>query len=153
MSSSPICYDTDVSEDNTSDLEHVSAESSMPVQVARYSLAIAMIEVGREYETVDASINTSSNPSEFFRADCDYAAAANFFSFRESVKKNSMIHQVIPSVSSFSERMELFPDFRHISVGPNDVIPLVVSDVRPPKKPTYFFVLSLEILPGEFVVL
>ena len=64
-----------------------------------------------------------------------------------------MIHQVIPSVSSFSERMELFPDFRHISVGPNDVIPLVVSDVRPPKKPTYFFVLSLGVLPSEFVEL
>jgi len=85
-SSSPICYDIDVSEDNTSDLEHVSAESSMSVQVARYSLAIAMIEVGSEHETVDASINTSSNPSEFFRADCDYVVAPNFFSFRESVK-------------------------------------------------------------------
>ena len=38
-----------------------------------------------------------------------------------------------------------------ISVGPNDVIPLAVSKVRPPRKLIYPFVLSLEVLPSEFV--
>ena len=78
-SSSPICYDIDVSEDNTSDLEHVLVESSMPVQIARYSLVIPMIEIGIEHETDDTSINTSSNPSEFSRANCDYVIAPTFF--------------------------------------------------------------------------
>ena len=47
--------------------------------------------------------------------------------------------------------LKLFPDFRHISVGPNDVIPLAVSDVCP--KPIYLFILSLGVLSSEFVTL
>jgi len=48
-----------------------------------------------------------------------------------------MIQQVSPSVSSFSEHVELFPDFHHIFIGPSDIIPLAISDVRPPKKNSY----------------
>ena len=41
-----------------------------------------------------------------------------------------MAHQVTPSISSFSKCLELFSDFRHISVGHSDVIPLAVSGVH-----------------------
>ena len=58
-----------------------------------------------------------------------------------------------PSVSSFINCLELFPDFSHISVSPNDVIPLAVSDVHPLRKPIYLFVLFLGVLPSEFVAL
>ena len=64
-----------------------------------------------------------------------------------------MVHQVTSNVSPFSECLELFPDFKHISVAPSNIIPLVVFDVRPPRKPIYLFVLSLEVLPSEFVAL
>jgi len=65
-----------------------------------------------------------------------------------------MIQQVSPSVSSFSEHVELFPDFHHIFIGPSDIIPLAISDVRPPKKKLiYLFILSLGVLPSEFVAL
>ena len=36
------------------------------------------------------------------------------------------VPQVTPIVSSFNEYLELFFDFDHISVGPSDVISLVV---------------------------
>ena len=36
------------------------------------------------------------------------------------------VPQVTPIVSSFNEYLELFSDFDHISVGPSDVISLVV---------------------------
>ena len=66
----------------------------------------------------------------------------------------TIVHQVIPSVSSFSECLELFSDFGHIFVGSSDIIPLVVSNVRPPrKKPIYLFVISLGLLPSELVAL
>ena len=54
-SSTPIRKDIYVHEDDTSDSEHVLLESSMPVQVARYSLVTPMIEDGIEYETVATS--------------------------------------------------------------------------------------------------
>ena len=44
----------------------------------------------------------------------------------------TIVHQVTPSVSSFSEYLELSPDFCHISVSPSDVIALAVSDVHLP---------------------
>ena len=63
--STPIPDDINVSKDDTSDLEHVLVESSMPVHVARYSLVISVIEVGIEHETVDTGVIASSKPSEF----------------------------------------------------------------------------------------
>jgi len=94
-----------------------------------------MIEDGIEHKTVDTSVVTSSKPSEFSCADYEYAVAPYFFSSSESVKFVTMAHQVSYSVSSFSECLKLFSDFRHISAGPNDVIRLAVSDVCPPGKP------------------
>ena len=38
---------------------------------------------------------------------------------------------VIPSVSEY---LEFFSEFLHISIGPNDVIPLALSEVRPLRK-------------------
>jgi len=130
-SSTHILDDINVSENDTSDLEHAIMESSMPIQVTRYSLVILMIEVEIEHVTVDTSIVTSSKPSEFSGADCGYVITLNFFSFSESVKFFIMVPQVTRIVSSFSEYLELFLDFDHISIGPNDVILLAVSDVRP----------------------
>ena len=49
--------------------------------------------------------------------------------------------------------MELFSGFHHIFVDLSHVIPFTVSDVRPPRKPLYRFVLSLGVLPSEFVAL
>ena len=60
-----------------------------------------------------------------------------------------MIHQVTLNVSSFNECLEFFYEFRHIFVGPNDVILLAVFDVRPPRKLIYLFFLSLRIIPSE----
>jgi len=65
----------------------------------------------------------------------------------------SIIHQVTLSVSSFSNYLELFSDFDHISVSSSDVIPLTVSNIRPPREFVYLFVLSLGVLPSEFVTL
>ena len=45
-----------VPEDDTSDSEHVLIESSMPVQIARYSLATSMREDEIEHETVTTSV-------------------------------------------------------------------------------------------------
>ena len=56
----------------------------MPVQVAKYSLALPMIEVGIEHETTNTSIVTSSKLYEFPCANCDYMAAPNFFTSSES---------------------------------------------------------------------
>ena len=53
-------------------------ESSIHVQVAKYSLAIPMIEDEIEHETVDTSVVTCSNPLEFSRAGCGYVIASNF---------------------------------------------------------------------------
>ena len=53
--------------------------------------------------------------------------AFNFSPSSESVKFFTVVHYDTPSVSSFSEYLELFSDFDHISVGFSDVIPLVVS--------------------------
>ena len=56
--------DIDVLEDDISDFECVLVESSMPIQVARYSLAILMIEDGIEVVTVDlASLHLVSHLS------------------------------------------------------------------------------------------
>ena len=60
-----------------------------------------------------------------------------------------MVHHNTPSVSSFSEYLELFSDFSQIPVGLSDVIPLAVCDVRLPMKPIYLFFLSLRITPNK----
>jgi len=106
----------DVSEDDNCDFEHVLVESSMSVHVARYSHAITMIEDGIKHKTVDTSIITSSNPSDFSHADRGYIVAINFSYSSESVKFSNMTHHVIPSVFSFSECLELFSQFHHISI-------------------------------------
>ena len=54
-SSTPIPDDIYVHADVASDSEYVLVESSMPVQVARYSLATPMREDGIEYETIATS--------------------------------------------------------------------------------------------------
>ena len=54
-----------------------------------------------------------------------------------------MACQVTLSVSFFSECLELCSYFRHIFVGPSDVISLAVSDIRHPRKAIYLFVLCL----------
>ena len=120
-SSTSIPNDIDVLEDDTSDFEHVLVEFNMPVQVAKYSLVIPMIEDGIKHETVDTSIVTSSKLSVFSCADCGYVVASYFFFSSESVEFFTIVHHVTPSVSSFSECLELFSDFRHISVGLIDV--------------------------------
>ena len=112
-----------------------------------------MIEDEIECETINTSIVTFSKPSDFFRADCSYVVTSNFFFSSELVKFFIMVQQVTPSVSSFSECLELFFDFGHISVSPSDVIPIATSYVRPPRKCIYLFVLSLGVLPNEFLVL
>ena len=80
----------------------------MLVHVVGYSLVISMIKDEIEHETVDNSIVASSKPSEFSHTDCGYVVAHNFFSSSESVKLFTMIHQITPSVSSFSTCLELF---------------------------------------------
>ena len=69
-SSTLILDDIYIHEEDTSDFEHVLVESRMHVQVARHSLATAMIEDGIEHETVATSIVTSSKPLESPRVDC-----------------------------------------------------------------------------------
>ena len=71
---------------------------SLPAHVARYSLFRPMIEDEIECETINTSIFTSSKPSDFFRADCSYVVAFNFFSSSELVKFFTMLHQVTPSI-------------------------------------------------------
>jgi len=56
----------------------------------------------------------------------------NIFPSSESLEF-TMIHQVTPNVSSFSEYFKFFHEFLQISVSPNDVIPLVVFDTTPRK--------------------
>ena len=136
-SSTLIPNDSDVSKDDISDSEHILVESSMLVQVARYSLFISMIEDRTEQEIVDTNVITSGKSSDFSCVDCDYVVALYFFSSSETVKFFTMAHQVTPNISFFSECLELFSNFRHISIGPNDVIPLAISVIRPPKKFIY----------------
>ena len=70
-SSTSIPNDIDVSKYDTSNLEYILVEYSMSVQVARYSLALSMIEVGIELGIIDISFVTSDKLSEFSRVDCD----------------------------------------------------------------------------------
>jgi len=114
-----------------------------------YSLVITMIGDRIECETVDISVVISSKPSEFSHADCGYVIASNFSSSSESVKFFIVLHHDTLSVSSFSEYLELFSDFNHISVALIDVILLVVSDVCPRRKLIYLCVISLEVTPSE----
>ena len=95
---------------------------------------IPMIEDEIEHETVDTSIITSSKPSEFSHADCGYAVAPYFSFSSESMIFFTIVHQVISSISSFSECLELFSDVGHIFIDSSDIISLVVSDVRPSRK-------------------
>ena len=50
----------------------------MPVQVARCSLVIPVIEEKIEYDTIDTNIVTFSKTSEFHRANCGYVVALYF---------------------------------------------------------------------------
>jgi len=61
-------------------------ESNVPVQVARCSLVIPVIEDKIEYDTIDTRIVTSSKTSEVSHADCGYMIASYFFSSNESLK-------------------------------------------------------------------
>ena len=81
--------DTDVSKDDTSDSGHILVEPGMPIQVARYSLSISIIEDIIEHEAVDTSVVTSNKPSEFFFAGCGYVVAPYFSSSGESVYGSS----------------------------------------------------------------
>ena len=125
----------------------------MLIYVARYSLVILMIKDKIEHETIDTITIISIKSSEFSCVDCVNVVAPSFSSFSESVKLFTMIPRVSPIISSFSDSLELFSGFGHISVGPSDVIPLVVSDVHPLRKLIYLFVISFEILLSELVAL
>ena len=61
------------------------------------------------------------------------------FSSSESLKFFAMVHWVTLSISSLSKCLKFFPEFLQISIGPNDVISLMVFDVRPPRKLIYLF--------------
>ena len=63
----------------------------------------------------------------------------------------SIVCQVTSSVSSFNICLELFSDIHYVFVGPSDVISLLVSDVRHPRKLIYLLVLSLEVLSSELL--
>jgi len=152
LSSTPIPDDIDISEDDTRDSEGVLVKSIMPVQVARYSLVIPIIEDINEHEAIDTSVVTAGKSSEFSRADCDYVVASNFSS-SEPVKLFIMIYQITLSVFSFSDCLELFSNFDYIFVGFSNVTLLAVSNVYSPRKPIYLFILSLRVLPSEFVAL
>jgi len=143
--------DIDVSEGDTSDSEHILVESSMLVQIARYSLAIPMIEEEIEIGTFDIGVIIFSKPSEFSCVGCDYVVASNFFSSSELMKLFTVVHHDTPNFSSFSEYLKLFFDVSHIFVGLSDVIPLAVSDVRPLRKPIYLFTLSLRGIPRSLM--
>ena len=73
----------------------------------------------------------------------------NFFSFSES----EILYYGFLGYPKcfFSECLELFPNFGHISVDLGDVIPLVVSDVHSLRKFIYLFILSLRVLLSELV--
>jgi len=101
--------DINVSEYDTSNLEHILVESNIPIHIAMYSLVILMKEDRIECETVDTSVFTSSKPSES-RADYGYVVAFNFFFFSESVKFFTVVYHDTPSVFSFSEYLKLFSD-------------------------------------------
>jgi len=51
------------------------------------------------------------------------------FSSSELLEFFVMLHLVSSGVSSFSGRLEFFPEFLRISIGPSDVI-LAASEVR-----------------------
>ena len=89
-----------------------------------------MIENEIEIGTIDTSVVISSKLSKISRAGCGYVVASNFSS-SESMKFFIVVHHDTPSVSSFSEYLELFSDFSHIRVDLSDVISLAVSDVCP----------------------
>ena len=89
-----------------------------------------MTEDEIEYEAIDNHLLSSSKPSEFSRANCSYVVAPNLFFFSESMNFFTTVHQVTPSFFSFTQYLELYFDFGHISFGPSEVIPLAVSDVR-----------------------
>ena len=111
-----------------------------------------MIENGIEHEMINTSVVTSSKLSEFSRADCGYIVTLNFSS-SELVKFFTIVYQVTPSVFSFSDCLELFSNFDYIFVGFSNVTLLAVSNVYSPRKPIYLFILSLRVLPSEFVAL
>jgi len=73
----------------------------------------------------------------------------SIFSSSGSLEFFTMVHQVSPSVSSFSECLELFSEFLQTFVGPRDIISFAVFDVCPPLKPIYLFFLSLGVIPSE----
>ena len=50
-----------------------------------------------------------------------------------------MVHQVISGVSSFSGCLEFSSEFFQISVSPNNVMPLVMFEIRLPRKSMSLF--------------
>ena len=131
---------------------------SAPLQISaatsssRSDLVVAAIKLVSSWSLPDQLAISSSPPDPRRHIS---AATWPLHSPRpcRSVKFFTIVHQVTPCVSFFSEYLELFSDFRHISVSLSDSIPLAVSDVRPPRKCIYLFVLSLGVLPNEFLVL
>ena len=86
--------DIDVSEDDTSDSEHILVESRMLVQIARYSLATLMIEDRIKHETDVDSIVVTLRVS----------------SFSKSLKFIAIVHQVT-CISSFVNIWSSFLSF------------------------------------------
>jgi len=80
-SNTTIADDIDTSKDDTIDLKHELAESSMLAWLL--GIGIPMIKVGIELGTVDTGVITSSKSSKFSHANCDYVVAPNFFTSSE----------------------------------------------------------------------
>jgi len=78
-------------------------------------------------QSIPVSLHLVS-PSEFPHTYFGNVVASYLFFSSESVKFFTMVSQITSSVSSFSDCLELFSDFGHISDGFSDVIPLAVSE-------------------------
>ena len=71
----------------------------------------------------------------------------------ESLEFLVMLHKVNFGVSSFSGCLDFSHEFLQISVVPKNVIPLAVSEVRPPRKPMPLFPITLGVKPSELIAL
>ena len=70
-------------------------------------------------------------------------ATSSIFSFTQSLEFLYMIHHVSSSAFAFSECLDFSFEFLQISVVCNNIIPLAVSEVHPPRKPMPLFPISL----------
>jgi len=137
-----IIDEVHASSECTSDSKYELVESSIPIQIVKYSLPTPMLDDGIESETIASSIITSSKPSiPSCTADCQthtyfsqeqkrpvHLLNLNPFSKESRVTDvNSIV--VTPNVFfSLSKYLEFSPKFCQILVSPSDVIPLVVFD-------------------------